>query len=46
MMKEQKKIRDFFSKDEEKRDAINVSSGKLPLVAKNLRHQKKHQDSL
>jgi hypothetical protein len=37
-MKEQKKIRDFFSKNEEARDGINISSGKLPLVAKNLRH--------
>ena len=36
-MKEQQKIRDFFSQPEEERDGINISAAKLPLVAKNLR---------
>lgn len=45
-MKEQQKIREFFSKNEEERDSIANQEGKipkikqqkLPVVTKNLRH--------
>lgn len=47
IMKEHQKIRDFFSKEQEEKEgiiqgskAIENQSNKLPLVNKNLRHQK------
>lgn len=38
LLKEQKKIRDFFSKREEEKDGLVGGSNKLPLVSKNFRH--------
>jgi len=47
IMKEHQKIRDFFSKEQEEKEgiiqgskAIENQNNKLPLVNKNLRHQK------
>lgn len=44
LVKEQKKIRDFFSKQAEERDGIGQAH-KLPLVNKNLRHHQQHQST-